>query len=276
MLIGQPAEELGLGALAMLDDKLFERFPKPEYALSMHTSGYDPAGVVAYTPGYAMANVDSVDITVRGVGAHGSAPHMGKDPIVIGAQIVNALQTLVSRETNPLDAGVVTVGAFNAGFKHNIIPDEAKLQITVRSYKDEVRDSLLSGIKRIAEAQAVSAGLPPELAPIVTVESDYTPATYNDPDMAARVMGAVAAELGGERVIERNASMGGEDFGRFGKVDGVTSLLFWIGSVPPEKFEGGKIPPANHSPFFAPDPEPTLTTGVEAMTAAALELLEKK
>jgi len=156
VLIGQPAEEIGLGAIAMLEDGLFEKFPRPDYVLATHTSGWSPAGTVSYTSGYALANVDSVDITIKGVGAHGSAPHTGKDPIVIGAQIVNALQTLVSREVNPLKAGVVTVGSFRAGFKHNIIPDEAKLQITVRSYDDDVRKTLLDGIERIAISQALS------------------------------------------------------------------------------------------------------------------------
>ncbi len=279
ILIGQPAEEIGLGAMAMLDDNLYSKFPKPDYVLATHTSGWDAAGDVTYTSGYALANVDSIDIYIKGIGAHGSAPQFSKDPIVIGAQIVNALQTLVSRELDPLDSGVVTVGAFQAGYKHNIIPDEAHLQITVRSYEDEVREKLLSGIKRIAIAQANSAGLPDELMPEVVIESDYTPSTYNDPALTERVMGAVAASLGEERVYTRVPSMGGEDFSRFGRTsDNIPTLIFWTGGNDPAAMKAareGKAPPppGNHSPFFAPIPEPTLKTGVHALTIGALELL---
>jgi len=278
VLIGQPAEEIGLGALAMLEDGLYERFPTPDYVLATHTSGWDAAGDVTYTPAYALANVDSVDIIIKGVGAHGSAPHFGKDPIVIGAQIVNALQTLVSRELDPLSSGVVTVGAFQAGYKHNIIPDEAHLQLTVRSYEDDVRERLLAGIRRIAEAQARSAGLPEDLMPEVRIESDYTPSTYNDPEMTERVMAAIRESLGAERVYERPPSMGGEDFSRFARTrEDVPTLIFWTGGNDPEAMRAARegrapAPPANHSPFFAPIPEPTLKTGVHAMTLGALEL----
>ena len=280
VFVGQPAEEIGLGALAILDDGLYKKFPKPDYILALHTSGWDPAGDVTYTSGYALANVDSVDIKVKGVGAHGSAPHMGKDPIVIASHIVTALQTLVSREVNPLKAGVVTVGSFQGGYKHNIIPDEANLKITVRSYDDDIRENLLSGIKRIAEAQARSAGLSDDLMPVVKIESDYTPSTYNDPALTKRVMGAISQSLGAERVYERPPSMGGEDFSQFSRTDdGIPSLIFWVGGVDRKAFmaaEAGKgpRPPANHSPFFAPLPEPSLKTGVQAMSASALELLK--
>lgn len=282
VLVGQPAEELGLGALAMIDSGLYEDFPKPDYVLATHTSGWDPAGAVTYTSGYALANVDSVDIIVKGVGAHGSAPQFGKDPIVIGAQIVNALQTLVSRELDPLQSGVVTVGSFQAGYKHNIIPDRAHLQITVRSYEDDVREKLLSGIKRIAEAQARSAGLPDDMMPDVIIEDTYTPSTYNDPALTERVMGAVADALGEDRVYERAPSMGGEDFSQFGRTDDdIPALIFWTGGADPAAMKAAKEgkappPPANHSPFFAPQPEPALKNGVEAMTVGALELLGKK
>ena len=279
ILIGQPAEEVGLGALAMLDDKLYSKFPTPDYVLATHTSGWDSAGDVTYTSGYALANVDSVDIYIKGVGTHGSAPQFGKDPIVIGSQIVNALQTLVSRELDPLDSGVVTVGAFQSGYKHNIIPDAAHLQITVRSYEDGVREKLLAGIRRIAAAQARSAGLPDDMMPEVVIETDYTPSTYNDPDLTARVMGAVAASIGTDRVYERPPSMGGEDFSRFGRTaDNIPTLIFWTGGNDPVAMQAareGKAapPPGNHSPFFSPMPEPTLKTGVHAMTAGVLELM---
>lgn len=282
VLIAQPAEELGLGAMAMLEDDLYKDFPKPDYVLATHTSGWDPAGDIAYTPGYALANVDSVDIYIKGIGAHGSAPHIGKDPIVLGAQIVNALQTLVSREVDPLKSGVVTVGSFQAGYKHNIIPDAAHLQITVRSYEDGVRAQILEGIRRIAIAQARSAGLPEELMPEVVVSEPYTPSTYNDPELTVRVMGAVADVLGEERVTERPPSMGGEDFSRFHRADRtIPTVIFWTGGNDPEALKlasEGKAPPppANHSPFYAPPPEPTLKTGVTAMTAGALELLGRK
>lgn len=278
VLIGQPAEELGYGAMAMIEDGLFKRFPKPDYVLATHTSGWDTSWDVTYTPGWALANVDSVDIIVKGVGAHGSAPHMGKDPVMIGSQIVNALQTLVSREINPQDDGVVTVGSFQAGYKHNIIPDQAHLKITVRSYSDNVRKTLLEGIERIAIAQARSAGLPEDLMPEVKFASDYTPATYNDKEMTMRVMSAIASHIGEEHVYERPASMGGEDFSRFGRTaEDIPTVIFWTGSVDPKAMKaarGGKglMPPANHSPFYAPQPEPALKTGVTAMTAGALEL----
>ncbi len=281
VLIGQPAEEIGLGAIAMLEDDLYTDYPKPDYVLATHTSGWDPAGTIAYTSGYALANVDSVDITIKGVGAHGSAPHMGKDPIVIGAQIVNALQTLVSREVNPLQAGVVTVGSFNAGYKHNIIPDEAKLLLTVRSYDDDVRKTLLDGIERIAISQALSAGLPEELMPEISMESDYTPSTFNDPEMTARVMGAIGASIGEEKVVERPPSMGGEDFSQFHRADrSIPTLIFWTGGVDAKKYQAaqdgkGDMPPGNHSPFFAPQPEPALKLGVQSMTAGALELFQE-
>jgi hippurate hydrolase len=281
ILIGQPAEEIGLGAMAMLNDGLYAKYPKPDYVIMEHTSGWDPAGAVTYTSGYALANVDSVDITVKGVGTHGSAPHMGKDPIVIGAQIVTALQTLISRETNPLDSGVVTVGSFQAGYKHNIIPDEAHLQITVRSYKDDVRQHLLDGIRRIAIAQAQSAGLPENLMPEVKIEKDYTPSTYNNPELTARVMAAVGESIGQTRVYERPPSMGGEDFSQYGRTaEKIPTVAMWVGGVDPAKYRAGvdgtgPVQPGNHSPLFAPVPEPTLKTGVQAMTAAALELLGK-
>lgn len=281
ILIGQPAEEIGLGAKAMLEEGLFTKFPRPEYVLATHTSGWAPAGKISYTSGYALANVDSVDITVKGIGAHGSAPHMGKDPIVIGAQIVNALQTLVSREVNPLQSGVVTVGSFRAGFKHNIIPDEAKLQITVRSYDDDVRKTLLDGIERITISQALSAGLPEYLMPIISMESDYTPSTYNDPEMTDRVMAAVGKSIGEDKVVTQPPSMGGEDFSLFHRYDeDIKTFIFWTGGAEPKAFAEAvenktPLPPANHSPFFAPQAEPALKLGVQAMTAGALELFNE-
>jgi hippurate hydrolase len=282
ILIGQPAEEVGLGARAMLEDELYKRFPTPDYVLALHTEGNAPAGTVTYTSEWARANVDSVDITVRGIGTHGSAPQYGIDPIVIAAQIVTALQTLVSREIDPLKAGVVTVGSLQAGFKHNIISDEAKLKITVRSYEDDVRQKLLDGIKRITMAQAMSAGVPANLAPIIEFDNEPLPSAYNEPNLTARVMAAIGSTLGVERVVEMPPVMGGDDFSFYGRTkENIPTLIFGIGGADPEAFDAyraGKsdAPPSNHSPFFAPMPEPTLKTGVHAMTLAALDLLGRE
>ncbi len=281
VLIGQPAEEIGLGASAMLNDGLYTRFPKPDYNIALHDNASLPAGTIAYTSGYALANVDSVDVYVKGIGGHGAYPHTTKDPIVIASGIVTDLQTLVSREVSPLEPAVVTVGAFNAGFKHNIISDQAHLQITVRSYSDDVRDTLLNGIKRIAKAQAISAGLPEDLHPVIEMEEDYTPSTYNDPILSERIASMLAVNFGEERVIEIDPVMGGEDFSQFGRTeDKIPGLIFWLGAVDPAKVEasknGGEALPSLHSPFYAPIPEPTLKAGVEAMTLSALELLDSK
>jgi hippurate hydrolase len=278
VMVAQPAEEIGLGALAMIDDGLFTRFPRPDYSVALHVNGTDPAGSIAYTEGYALANVDTIDIKVKGVGGHGAYPHLAKDPVVLSAEIINALQTLVSREIDPLDSGVVTVGSVQAGYKHNISPDEAHLKITVRSYTDEVRKRLVEGIERIARAQAVSAGLPEKLMPEITVEKDALVATYNDPALAQRVAGALSQRFGAERVYKIKPSMGGEDFAFFGRTEPpIPSFIFWLGGGEPKaaaaaKAGKGPVPPNNHSPFFAPVYEPTLKTGVEALTAAALDL----
>ena len=279
VMIAQPAEEIGLGATAMLEDGLYTRFPTPDYNIALHDSGTEAAGSIAYTEGYALANVDSVDIFVKGVGGHGAYPYRAKDPIVVSAEIINALQTLVSRELDPLEAGVVTVGSIHAGYKHNIIPDEAHLQLTVRSYKDGVRTLLLDGIKRIARAQAESAGLPEKLMPEVKIEQDYTVATYNDPALAEKVAATLSDRFGADHVYQTPPVMGGEDFGFMSRTkEKIPSFIFWLGAGDPKavaKAKAGKgpIPPSIHSPFFAPVPEPTLKTGVEAMTAAAVSLL---
>ncbi|MHA1543963.1 MAG: M20 metallopeptidase family protein, partial [Alphaproteobacteria bacterium] len=281
VMIGQPAEERGGGARAMLEDGLYERFPLPDYNLALHDGAGAPAGLVGYTSGYALANVDSVDIIVHGIGGHGAYPHTTKDPVVLAAQIVVELQTLVSRVISPLDPGVVTVGSIHGGTKHNIISDEVKLQLTVRSYTDEVRATLLDGIKRIAENLGRAAGLPEDKLPEVTVrEDEHTPSTYNDPELAERVTNAMRAAGAAGIIMETPPVMGGEDFSEFGRTEEkIPGLIFWIGAVNPEEYAatvaaGGSFP-SLHSPFFAPDPEPTIKTGVRAMTIAALELLAK-
>ncbi|MEP2235367.1 MAG: amidohydrolase [Alteripontixanthobacter sp.] len=279
VMILQPAEELGEGALAMLEDGLYTRFPKPDYALAFHDAAQFPAGMIGYSPGYALANVDSVDITVKGVGGHGAYPHTAKDPIVIGAQIVNQLQTLVSRESSPLDPAVVTVGSFHAGAKHNIISDEAKLQLTVRSYSDESRKLLLDGIERISTGVAMAAGVPEDRMPTVTVADPYTPSTFNTPDFTESVMAGFRERFGDERVMQVPSVMGGEDFGQFLRADpdGVKSLIFWVGGVPMDQFEraqaGEEQLPSLHSPFWAPDAEKVIATGAEGLASAALDLM---
>ena len=210
MMIGQPAEERGAGARAMLKDRLYERFPLPDYALALHVSASLEAGKIAYCPGYALANVDSVDILVRGAGGHGAYPQMTKDPVVLAAQMILALQTIVSREVHPNDPAVVTVGSIHGGTKHNIIPDEVRLQLTVRSYKPEVREKIHAAIRRIAHGVAAAAGIPPDRAPIVEIpEEEFTPSTYNDPNLTGRVARALKTALGSENVFETDPVMGG-------------------------------------------------------------------
>ena len=279
VMILQPAEEIGLGALAMLEDGLFTRFPKPDYVLGFHDAAQFPAGMIGYSPGYALANVDSVDITVKGVGGHGAYPHTAKDPIVLASAIVMKLQTLVSRESSPLDPAVVTVGSFLAGAKHNIIPDEAKLQLTVRSYSDESRKLLLDGIERIVAGEAMAAGMPEDRMPEVNVILPYTPSTYNTPAFTEQVMQRLKTRFGEERVMQVPSVMGGEDFGQFYRADreSIESLIFWVGGVPQDEFDaaqrGETKLPSLHSPFWAPDAEKVIATATEAMVAATLDLL---
>jgi hippurate hydrolase len=275
VLVGQPAEERGSGAKGMLDDGLFTRFGKPDFAISLHDSANLPAGKIAWVPGYANANVDSVDITVFGRGGHGAYPQATIDPIVIASRIVVSLQTLVARENNPLDPAVVTVGSFHAGSKHNIIPDEAKLQLTVRSYKDDVRKRLLAGIERIARAEAAAAGA--EKPPSVTT-SEGTPAMRNDPALSRRIASVFETAFGKDNVIQGEPTMGGEDFSEFGRA-GVPSLQYNLGAVEPAKYESSKTNgtplPSLHSSEFAPNRPITLRLGAASLATAALDLLGK-
>ena len=281
VFIGQPAEEIGVGARAMLTAGLYQKFPKPDFALAVHDSATLAAGTVGTVEGYVMANVDSMDITVRGIGGHGAYPHTTKDPIVLAARIVVALQTVVSRETRPVDPAVVTVGSIHGGTKHNIIPNEVKLQLTLRSYSDHVRAHTIEAIRRICRGEAIAAGLPDDLLPVVTVkEEEFTPATYNDPALTRRLRATFTSWLGADNVLSIDPEMGGEDFGQFGRtLDKVPVCLFRIGAVDPAKVAESRrsgIPlPSLHSSKFAPLPEPTIKTGITAMTAAALDLLAK-
>jgi hippurate hydrolase len=278
VFIGQPAEEIGVGARAMLDDGLFKRFPKPDYCLALHCDAQLPVGQIAYSEGLALANVDTVDVTVKGKGGHGAAPHSTVDPIVLAARIVLDLQTIVSREVNPTDPAVVTVGSIHGGTKHNIIPNEVKLQITVRSTKDSVRDHVLKAIDRVCKSAAAGARAP---EPEVKVDlKEFTPSTFNDVKLTRRVTGLFRELLGEENVKERPPIMGGEDFGRYGK-DGTPICIYFLGTIAREKYDegqkpGGPILPGLHADGFAPLPEPSVRTGVRTMSLAVMDLMPKK
>jgi amidohydrolase len=275
VLIAQPAEEVVKGAKAMLADGLFSRFPKPDYVIALHDTPRLAAGKVGLTSGFAYSNSDSVDVTIFGKGGHGAAPQATVDPVVIAARTVLTLQTIVSRENNPLDPAVITVGSIHGGTKHNIIPDEVKLQLTVRSYRDEVRRHLLSAIERVVRAEAAAADAPQE--PAVTV-IEGTRAVYNDPQLTARAADALRRVLGDGNVEQLAPEMASEDFSEYGHA-GVPAVIFLLGAAEPAKLEqaqaGGPALPSLHSALFAPDRDPTLRTGVAAETAVLLDLLGK-
>ena len=277
MFIVQPAEERVGGARAMLQDGLYDRFGKPDYALAFHVASILPTGVVSAAEGIQYSSADSVDIMVPGVGAHGASPHMGRDPVYIASQIVTALQSIVSREIEPLSPAVITVGAFQAGTKHNIISERADLQLTVRANDEATRAQLLAAIERVAVGIGKAHGLPDELPVKVTV-SEGTPVTYNDPELARRLNGVMRATFGdaGFQPFEQRG-MGAEDFSYFVAEDlGVPGYYFAVGGTPPEAFEaeknGGPAVPSHHSPLFKIAPRESVTMGTEAMVAAVLDL----
>jgi amidohydrolase len=276
LMIAQPAEETVQGARAMIKDGLFVRFPKPDFAVAVHDSSDLPAGKVYFVPGPAMASVDSVDVTIFGRGGHGALPNTTVDPVVIAARTVLAFQTLISREKDPLEPAVLTVGSIHGGTKYNIIPDEVKLQITLRTFNPEVRQSLLSGIERVAKAEAAAARAPKE--PVVKV-SESQDLTYNDPALTKRLAAALAKQLGAENVQEKRPEMVAEDFGEFGKAAGVPSVQLRVGAVEPSKYEAamkaGTPLPSLHSSGFAPDRERTIKAAATVLTLSALELLAK-
>lgn len=280
VIIGQPAEEVVDGARSMVRAGLYERFPKPDFVIALHDSADLETGKVGYTPGYAMASSTSVDIKIRGLGGHGARPETTRDPIVVAAQIVLALQTIVSRENSPLDPAVVTVGSIHGGTKHNIIPGEVDLQLTVRAYKEEVRKRVLASIERITKGIAFAAGIPDDLAPIVKYsEAQVTAATYNDPQLTERLGAMFVKALGADNVVKLPPVMMSEDFGYLSLDQKIPAALFTLGAVDPAKVkqskEGGPPLPSLHSALFAPVPEPTLRTGIKAMTSAVLELMKK-
>ena len=281
MLVGQPSEELVDGARAMLADHLYERFGTPDLAIGLHDTNTRAAGTVSVTSGPAMAGVTSVDVVMRGVGGHGARPQEGKDPVVMAAEFVVQLQTIVSRQENPRDPAVVTVGDIHGGTKRNIIPNEVKLELTTRAFTAPSQQIILDGIQRTAQGVALSAGVPADLAPIVTIlPNESSPPTYNDPALTTRVKSALVTALGTSNVFDEDPIMASEDFGLFG-LEGhrIPTVLFWLGAIEPAKFAAaqaaGKLAPGLHTSHFQPDPELTLRTGVTAMTSVAISLLHK-
>jgi amidohydrolase len=281
VLIGQPAEERIDGARAMLADGLYTRFPRPDIALALHDSAELEAGKVGYLAGYMLASATSVDVTIRGRGGHGAYPHTTKDPIVMAAEYILALQTIVSREDSPLDPAVVTVGSIHGGTKHNLIPDEVHLQLSVRAYKEEVRQHILASLERIAKGIAFAGGVPEDRAPIVKVsDTEVTAAMYNDPVVTARVAAAMKTALGAENVVPLEPVMGSEDFGQLGLENHqIPTVMFRVGGIGADRIaksqQTGVPLPSLHSSLFWPVPEPTIRTGVTAMTVAVLELMRK-
>jgi amidohydrolase len=281
VFVAQPAEETGNGARALLKEGLYDRFGKPNFALGFHDKADLETGCIGVTEGYTSANVDSVDVTVRGVGGHGGYAYKTKDPIVLAAEMINAWQTIASRENNPLDPIVVTVGSIHGGTKHNIIPDEVKMQLTVRTYKAETRERVLAAIERIAKGIAVAGGIPPERAPVVSVSKDqFCPATYNNPELTKRLVAVWKKSLGNDNVKMVDPTMGGEDFSEYSLPDhSIPAVNFHFGAVEPAKIaeykQEGKELPTLHSSKFAPVPEPTIRVGIIGMTSAVLELMKK-
>jgi hippurate hydrolase len=281
VLIGQPAEEITVGARNMLTAGLYRQFPRPDFAIGLHDEPAIPAGSVGFCEGAFSSNADSVKIDVRGIGGHGARPENAKDPVVLAAQIVLALQTIVSREIHPGDKAVVTIGSINGGTASNIIPDSVKLQLTLRSYSDDVRHHLVASIRRICRGEAIAAGMPEDLMPVVEVkEGGSADSIYNDPKLTARVRSAVTGSLGAANVLSVEPLMVSEDFSQYGRtVEHVPICFFLVGASDPEKLEESRrtgMPlPALHSSKFAPDAEPMIRTGIAAMTAATLDLLPK-
>jgi len=280
LFVAQPAEETGNGARALLKAGLYDRFGKPNFALGFHDKADLETGHIGVTEGYTYANVDSVDVTVRGVGGHGAYPHKTKDPIVLAAEMIGAWQTVASRENNPLDPIVITVGSIHGGTKRNIIPDEVTMQLTVRTYKPDVRERVLAAIDQIAKGCATAAGVPPERAPVVTVSKDeFCPATYNNPELTKRLVAVWKKSLGNGNVDIVDPTMGGEDFSEYSLPDhSIPAVDFHIGAVEPAKIaeykRAGKELPSLHSSKFAPVPEPTIRVGIIGMTSAVLDVMK--
>jgi len=280
MLVGQPSEETLDGARAMLADHLYERFGRPDMVVGLHDGVDQPAGKVSLAIGPAQSGATSIDVTIRGIGTHGAQPQLGRDPVLLAAQFITQIQAIVSREEDPQDPAIVTVGSIHGGTKRNIIPDEVKLQLTTRYFSDKARETIVSGIRQMALGVAVSAGLPPEKAPVVTiVDRESTPVTYNDPVLTARVRAILITTLGKENVIDSKPLTPSEDVGLFGLPGHQIPLAYyWIGAANAAAFQAavdkGQVLPGPHNSHFLPDLEPTLATGVKSMTAVATALLQ--
>ncbi|QNA89958.1 amidohydrolase [Massilia sp. Dwa41.01b] len=274
MLLGQPAEEPLTGSNAMIKDGLFKRFPKPDYAMSMHDEGTLPAGTVGWHAGHFRASADTITITIHGQGGHGATPQETRDPVVMSARVVMALQTLISRENNPADPVVITVGSIHGGTQANIVPDQVKLLLTVRTFKPEVRKRVLASIVREVEGEAMAAGAPKKPQVDIVPGAD---SVYNDPQLTARAVAAIQGALGADRVVEMPAKMTSEDFANYGQA-GIKSILLHVGAVEPKKLAdaraAGKYPPGTHSPQWAPDFKPTVRSFIAAETAVLLDLLK--
>jgi amidohydrolase len=279
MLIGQPAEEVVDGAKAMLADHLYERFGTPDLAIALHDTNTRAAGTVSVTSGAAMAATTSIDVTMRGIGGHGARPQEGKDPVVMAGEFIVQVQTIVSRQEDPQNPAVVTIGDIHGGTKRNVIPNEVKMELTTRAFSDKAMQTIVDGVRRTAQGVALSAGVPADLAPVITLQ-ESTPVTYNDPALTTRVRAALVSALGAQNVSDEQPIMASEDFGLFG-LEGhkIPTVLFWLGAMNPAKFAAaqaeGKLLPGLHTSRFQPDPEPTLRTGVTAMTSVAMDLLRR-
>jgi len=284
MVIGQPSEETIDGAKAMLADHLYERFGRPDKIIGLHDTNTLPAGAVGIVAGPAQASSTSIDVVIRGIGGHGSAPQFGRDPVTLAAYYITQIQTIVSREEDPQDPSVVTVGSIHGGTKRNIIPDEVRLELTTRSFSDKSRQTIIDGLKQIADGISLSAGLPPEKAATVRVlDGESTPVEYNDPALSAQVHDILVTTFGVERVLPEEKRMGSEDVGVFGmsadlKRHEIPVAYFRLGAMDPVKFaaatNAGKPLPGLHTSRFEPLPQPTIETGVTAMTAVATALLQ--
>lgn len=276
VMVAQPAEEISGGARAMIDDGLFTRFPKPDVAIALHDDSRIPAGTVSVPAYRALSTASMMDMTVKGIGGHGAYPSTTKDPVVLASRIVTALQTLVSRENDPFQPAVVTVGSIHGGTKHNIIPDEVQLQLTIRSYDAAQQQRLLDGIQRVAKGEAIAAGIPDALMPSFKL-GPGAPPTLNDTPTAAKLKAAFEAKLGKARVVELDPSMASEDFNLFGTEARIPSVIWWLGGVPQTKWDaaqkGGPAIPSLHNAGWAPDPASTIETGVETMAAAVTALM---
>lgn len=274
MFIGQPAEEIGAGAKMMLDEGLYSKFGVPDYGIGLHSSPTLKAGTVGLAQGYTMANTESITIKVKGVGAHGASPHMSIDPVVIASLIVMDLQTIVSRNIKPIDDAVITVGSFQAGVVHNIIPDEVVLKLTVRTFKEEVRLMIHKRIREIANGVAMAAGLKEDMWPEVIIPDEFTPANFNDPDLTNKLIASASNTIGTDKVLFAEPQLVGEDFSRYGSTpEDVPTVLMWLGTVSQQKIDAGDLP-GLHSPFYYPEPEPSLKTGVSVMSNAIMELMK--